>query len=156
MTNPAAARQEPFCKTEFDLKVAALQAARSCAAEWLTDFRDSLARIFGLDPTNLWEHLGFHSGIYLMVRTSMKMTAKGLLPLIPKFAYEQAKQEWEGPEARAMVSREWTFAKNTSLSEVIDDFEAARDGVPEFENEGARAHCRNELAKLFRMVRLSR
>ncbi len=155
MASPSAERREHWLMNRFYEKVTVLRDTKSCAANWLDDFRDSFAKIFGADPTKLWDIMAFDAGIYLMLETVGKMEAERLLPMISKYAYEQAKREWDGSDARVMVQREMTFAMNTSLCGILEFFSATLDGLP-LENEGGRAHCYNELAKLFRMIRLSR
>ncbi|RPI70296.1 MAG: hypothetical protein EHM45_25055 [Desulfobacteraceae bacterium] len=155
MANPDAERREHWLMNRFCEKVAALRDTKSCVANWLDDFRDSFAKIFGADPTRLWDIMAFDAGIYLMLETVGKMEAEHLLPTIGKYAYEQAKHEWDGSDARVMIQREMTFAMNTSLRGILNFFSLEMDGLP-LDNEGGRAHCYNELAKLFRMIRLSR
>jgi hypothetical protein len=140
----------------FYEKVAALRDQRSFAASWLEDFRDSLARIFGLNPAKAWDHMMFNDGIELMLETVKRMEEKVGLHTICRDAYEQAKREWNGSDARAMIQRETNFVRNIpKLDDIRENFEAAMAGLL-IENDGAVAHCRNELARLFRMHRLSR
>jgi hypothetical protein len=158
MANASAASTEYWTTGRFYRKVAELQEKRSFVSAWFEDFRDSLVKIFGLDPAKAWENLMFEACIYQMLETVEKMEKEHLLPTISKYAYDEAKREWEGPDTQAKIQREMTFAENTNknLWKIIkDDFPAALDGLP-LENEGARAHCWNELAKLLRMRRLAK
>jgi hypothetical protein len=155
MASPNAARREHWLMNRFDEKVAALRDKRSSAANWLEDFRDSFAKIFGLEMVRVWDLPAFAAGVYVMLETVDKMEEERLLPAVDKYSYEQAKREWDEPDARAKIQREMNFAMNTNLCGIVEFFSTTLDGVP-LENEGGRAHCYNEVAKLFRMRRLSR